>query len=94
MKQKLKRRRSVIVRLVVLCFSIYMVATLMGLGNELAESNAELDKELAKKYSLELDIQEYEGLLKDHKAIIEKAARERLGYVYPNEDIYIDTSGN
>lgn len=26
--------------------------------------------------------------------IIEKAARERLGYVYPDEQIFIDISGN
>jgi cell division protein FtsB len=28
------------------------------------------------------------------KELIEKAARERLGYVYPNEQIFVDISGN
>ena len=27
-------------------------------------------------------------------AILEKAARERLGYVYPDEQVFIDISGN
>ena len=94
MKQKPKRKKSIIVRLIVLAFSVYMIATLMSLGNDLAEANAELDKELAYKVSLEIEIAEYEELLKDHNAIIEKAARERLGYVYPNEVIYQDISGN
>lgn len=94
MKQKPKRKKSIIVRLVVLAFSVYIIATLIGLGNELAEVNAELEKELAHKVSLEIGIAEYEDLLKDHNAIIEKAARERLGYVYPNEVIYQDISGN
>ena len=30
----------------------------------------------------------------DEKELIEKAARERLGYVYPNEQVFIDPSGN
>ena len=30
----------------------------------------------------------------DSTKIIEKAARERLGYVYPDEQIFIDISGN
>ena len=46
--------------------------------------------------SLKLTIQEYKTLLESdsHAAIIEKAARERLGFVYSDEEIYIDISGN
>lgn len=96
MKQKPKRKKSVIVRLIVLGVAVYMVATLINLGNELAESRAQL-AELEKQRDLEkIQIEELKALLDSdsHSAIIEKAARERLGYVYSDEEIYIDISGN
>ena len=96
MKQKPKRKRSIIVRLIVLGVSVYMVATLAGLGNELAGVKAELAEAEKERDSLQLTISEYKALLDSdsHAAIIEKAARERLGYVYSDEEIYIDISGN
>ncbi len=96
MKQKPKRKKSVIVRLIVLGVSVYMVATLIGLGNELAEAKAELESFEKERDSLKLTISEYKALLESdsHAAIIEKAARERLGFVYSDEEIYIDISGN
>ena len=99
MKQKPKRKKSVIVRLIVLGVAVYMVATLINLvnlGNELAENLAQL-AELEKQRDLEkIQIEELKALLDSdsHSAIIEKAARERLGYVYSDEEIYIDISGN
>lgn len=96
MKQKPKRKKSVIVRLIVLAVCVYMVATLVGLGNELVEAKAELKKYEDRRDSLQLTIDESKELLESdsHAAIIEKAARERLGYVYSDEEIYIDISGN
>ncbi|MBQ6717755.1 MAG: septum formation initiator family protein [Clostridia bacterium] len=96
MKQKPKRKKSVIVRLIVLGVSVYMVATLVGLGNELASAKAELEAYERQRDSLQLTVSEYKALLESdsHAAIIEKAARERLGYVYSDEEIYIDISGN
>lgn len=96
MKQKPKRKKSVIVRLIVLGVAVYMVATLINRGNELAEYRAQL-AELEKQRDLEkIQIEELKALLDSdsHSAIIEKAARERLGYVYSDEEIYIDISGN
>ena len=96
MKQKLKRKKSVIVRLIVLGVAVYMVATLINLGNELAEDRAQLAK-LEKQRDLEkIQKEELEALLDSdsRSAIIEKAARERLGYVYSDEEIYFDISGN
>ena len=96
MKQKPKRKKSVIVRLIVLGVSVYMVATLIGLGNELAVAKAELKEYESQRDSLQLTISEYKALLESdsYTAIIEKAARERLGFVYSDEEIYIDISGN
>ena len=96
MKQKPRRKKSVIVRLVVLGFSVYMIATLVNLGNELAQVKSQLNDFENQRDSLKLTIEEYNELLKSdsHAAIIEKAARERLGFVYSDEEIYIDISGN
>lgn len=96
MKQKPKRRKSVLLHLIVLGVSVYMVAVLIGLGNELAEVKAELKAYENQRDALELTIDEYKELLESdsHSDIIEKAARERLGFVYSDEEIYIDISGN
>lgn len=96
MRQKPKRKRSITLRLIVLVVSVYMVSMLVGLGNELAEAKAELKKYESERDALELTIKEYEKLLESdsHAEIIEKAARERLGFVYSDEEIYIDISGN
>lgn len=96
MKQKPKRKKSVIVMLIVLGVSVYMIAKLIGLGNHYIELVAKYNKLVEQKNSIELTISEYKALLESdsHAAIIEKAARERLGFVYSDEEIYIDISGN
>ena len=75
---------------------VYMLATLSGLWNTLNESRKELDA-LKEQYAAEQnDIDELRAMLEDgsEAKIIEKAARERLGYVYPDEQVFIDISGN
>lgn len=96
MTKRKKRKRSIIVRLLVLGISVYMVATLISLWGQLAQSNEELEQLKAQKASEELKIEELRALLDSgsHEEIIEKAARERLGFVYSDEEIYIDISGN
>lgn len=96
MRQKPKRRKSIMLRLIVLGVSVYMVIVLIGRGNELAEVKSELKEYENQRDALKLTIAEYEKLLESdsHAAIIEKAARERLGFVYSDEEIYIDISGN
>ena len=96
MKQKRRRNKSYIVRFIVLGVSVYMVVSLVGLYNTL---NKDLEILTALQQELEtktFEIEQLEELLESgsHKAIIEKAARERLGFVYADEEIYIDTSGN
>ena len=96
MKKKPRRKKSIILRLIVLCVAVYMVATLVGLGNQLAEAQAALKSLEGRRDSLKLTIEEYNALLSSdsHAEIIEKAARDRLGFVYSDEEIYIDISGN
>jgi len=72
------------------------VFTLTGLLKSLNESKAQLAG-LKAQYASELnDIEELKALLQSESndRIIEKAARERLGYIYNNEQIFIDISGS
>ncbi|MBQ7045596.1 MAG: septum formation initiator family protein [Clostridia bacterium] len=87
---------SIFLRLAVLAFSIYMIISMGGLFKDLTEANNELNywKTVEEQTSLRID--ELTRLLEsgDEAAIIEKAARERLGYVYADEQVYIDISGD
>ena len=96
MKQKPKRKRSIILRLLVLGVSVYMVVNLISRGNELAKEKEELKRLEAKRDFEKMQVEELEALLNadSFDAVIEKAARERLGYVYSDEIIYIDISDN
>lgn len=96
MATKKRHRKSIIVRLLVLGVSVYMVVTLATLWKTLQESRMKYN-ELSNEYqSKQAAIEELKQMLNEDNqaAIIEKAARERLGYVYSDEEIYIDISGN
>jgi len=96
MSKGAKKSRSVIVRLFVLFLVSYMMITLIGLFREYREAQSRLVelKDTLKKEQLQ--VEEYKSLLNEgsHADIIEKAARERLGFVYSNEEVYVDISGN
>lgn len=96
MRTKQKRRKSVLVRLLVLGVSVYMIVTLAGLWSTLNESRGKLNKLKTQFASEQAEVDELKTLLDDgsQAELIEKAARERLGYVYSDEEIYIDISGN
>lgn len=96
MARRKKAKKSILLRVLVFGVSVYMVATLISLWNTLSNNRATL-AELQNQYRLEqLELEELKTLLSDgsQSQIIEKAARERLGYVYSDEEIYIDISGN
>ncbi len=74
----------------------YFTITLAGLWSSLNESRAELAA-LKEEYSAQQnDIEELRTILSSDsdKELIEKAARERLGYIYSDEQVFIDVSGN
>lgn len=96
MVAKRKHKKSIILRLLILGVSVYMIATLINLWNTLNESRNQLEKLENDYRTVELRVEELKSLLADgsQAQIIEKAARERLGYVYSDEEIYIDISGS
>ncbi|MBR6510307.1 MAG: septum formation initiator family protein [Clostridia bacterium] len=94
-KRKPKKQRSIIVRVFVLGVCVYMIVTLGSLLGKLNESRAELKALKEQETQMITEINELRSLLEgDNNKIIEKAARERLGYIYPDEQIFEDISGN
>lgn len=96
MKKKKRGNKSILLRIMILGVCTYMLFTFADLWKTWSESTAELN-ELRTRYSEEEnDIEELRALLAEdsNTGLIEKAARERLGYVYPDEQIFIDISGN
>lgn len=96
MRRKPKKNKSVILRLLILGVCIYMTVTLAGLWSSLGESRAELARLEQQLDEEQNDIEELRALLKSESntQLIEKAARERLGYIYSDEQVFIDISGS
>lgn len=96
MKKKRKQNKSIILRLLIVGVCVYMIATLAGLWNTLAEKQEEKAKTQEEINIMENEIRELKELLEEgsESRIIEKAARERLGYVYPDEQVFVDISGS
>ena len=88
--------KSILLRILIVAFCVYMFITIGALVKELSESRealAEVETEIKETSSR---IEEDKNLLENstEEELIEKAARERLGYVYPNEQVFVDISGN
>lgn len=91
-----KAGKSILLRLAVLAFAVYMIISLTSLWSQLVVSKKELGELEKDAKERELKISELSRLLEDgdETEIIEKAARERLGYVYADEQVYVDISGS
>lgn len=96
MARENKARKSILLRLAVLAFAVYMIISLTSLWSQLATKQNELGALKTDAKERELRISELSRLLEngDETEIIEKAARERLGYVYADEQVYVDISGS
>lgn len=96
MKRKPKKNKSIILRLFILGVCAYMTLTLVSLWNSLRDSRAELlrlEEQLSEEQN---DIDELRAVLEAESddQLIEKAARERLGYIYSDEQVFVDISGS
>lgn len=93
---KRKSNKSIILRLLVLAVCAYFIIGLVDLYSELKTAQNTRNEYLLIESQKKNDIKEYNEILNSdsNKELVEKAARERLGYIYPDEEIYIDVSGN
>jgi cell division protein FtsB len=91
-----KKRKSIVPRIIVLVFVVYISATLIKLQidinakkQEINSLNAQIQQQ--KKTNAELQSSLSANVDKDY---VSKVAREKLGYGDPNEQFYVDVSGN
>ncbi len=96
MKKANGKRESVILRVVLLVFSIYVIYLLGANYTEFVSVSGQKQQLEAEKADLEKKVKEYNNLLQNgsEKDFIERAARDKLGYVYPDEQVFVDISGN
>ena len=96
MKRRPKKSRSILLRLFVLLVCGYFTVTLSSLWGSLNDSLKELESLKNKLAEEESEVEELSAMLESDSddAIIERAARERLGYIYSDEQIFVDISGN
>ena len=89
-----KKRKSIIFRIIFLAFTIYIIISLTSLQVQLIGLKRELNSKTAHYNELNLEIEEALHLLDsgNETELIEKTARERLGYYYPDEEVHIDIS--
>ena len=90
------KEKSVLLRVLVLCVSFFLLYNLIDLCSALTDG-IKRKASYTKQIKLEQEkIAEYNLLLAEgnESKIIEKAARERLGFVYADEIVYIDVSGS
>ncbi len=96
MGRKPKKQRSILLRLIVLGVCAFTTIKLAFLWNDLNAIKKERD-ELKEQYNQQVnDIEELKAMLESdsNDKIIENAARERLGYIYSDEQIFVDISGS
>jgi len=96
MKKGKGKRESIILRVVLVAFSVYVIFSLSSSWSELTSSLTEEEMLNNQKAELEASIDGYNQLLQssNEKDFIERAAREKLGYVFPDELVFVDISGN
>ena len=88
--------RSVFLRVLVIVVSLFLVVRLVSVLHSYRASYNEYQNELKKKEQYQDNIAELRSLCSDESKnkMIEKAARERFGFAYPNEEFYTDSTGN
>lgn len=90
-----KHNKSLFLRIALLCFAVYMVYSMISLQAQLAQKKQELQKELDAINEQKMSIDEINQLLKSGSKdeLIERAARDKLDFVFKNEEVYEDISG-
>lgn len=90
-----KAKGSIILRVAIFAVSVYMVVNFCSLFGKLMDDQNELKETKAYKAEVNAKIDDLVAVLEGSRSeIIEKTARQRLGYVYAGEQVYIDNSGN
>ena len=94
--KKQKKQKSILLRIFILFVCGYFDVTLGSLWGKLNESIKELEDLKAQLEAQENEVEELREVLNadSNTPLIEKAARERLGYIYSDEQVFVDISGD
>lgn len=96
MAAETNRQSSFILRIVLLFFAFGMIFYLGSLIKDYSSAKTDKENLLALRNEKALEAEQLANMLENgsDKDFIERAAREKLGYVYSDEHKYIDISGN
>ena len=91
-----KQDKSILLRVLIVAFCLYLFLSVGALVKELTSSRSDFATVKEEITQTEAKVKELEYLTTNgtKEEIIEKAARERLGYVFADEQVYKDISGN
>ena len=94
--KKQKKQKSILLRIFILFVCGYFAVTLGSLWGKLNDSVEELEDLRAQLAEEENEVEELREVLNADSNIplIEKAARERLGYIYSDEQVFVYISGD
>ena len=95
-KSKARGLKGIIVAVALLVFTIYVVISLILIGNDIKakrQDTVELQAQIVDKETINKELQDLIDNGADAEYII-KIAKEKLGLVYPDERVYVDISGN
>ena len=87
---KARSGRSILLRLALLAFAVYLVVQMAMIYAELKDKEQILAQKQTELEAFVLKNEELTNLLRNgsDKEIIERAARDRLGYVYRDEIVF------
>ncbi len=91
-----RSRGSTFLRVIALIFVAYMIFTALNLRTQITLKRKELEDILLQCEEQRISNQEMERILAidDEDSYIERIAKEKLGFAYPDEHILIDVSGS
>lgn len=96
MKRQKANNRSFFLRLAVVVFALYSAFQIIQLQSDITEleNYSEQLEDMVKEQRLAN--KEVKSLLEqgDNPEYIERVAKERLGFAYPDERVYVDISGS
>ena len=95
-KKGTHKRRRLLFRLVLLAVLCYGAVSFVMLQMDLAQKDQQLDEINQKIEAQKQTNEELKAMLNEehYGEYIARVAREKLGYVYPDERIFVDVSGS
>ncbi|MCI8497619.1 MAG: septum formation initiator family protein [Clostridiales bacterium] len=91
-----KKKKSILLRIALLVLFLYVVITLVQLQVQIHNNQQELLSIQQAVHAQRLENDELQQLIDsgDSDATIERIAREKFGYVRPEERVYIASAGD